>query len=81
MDEPFIPPAESLITLAEWQQTPDRVQRWVIDVWAQNNQYGKRINAQLDGVQFVRDGEPFGEGGISVDAFDAFGDDDDDFLN
>lgn len=53
----------------------------IIGLWAQNNQYGKRINAQLDGVQFVRDGEPFGEGGISVDAFDAFGDDDDDFLN
>lgn len=48
----------------------------IVSLWAQNNQYGKRINAQLDGVQFVRDGEPFGDGGISVDAFDAFGDDD-----
>ena len=48
----------------------------IVSLWAQNNQYGKRINAQLDGVQFVRDGEPFGDGGITVNAFDAFGDDD-----
>jgi transposase len=43
MDEPFIPPPESLITLAEWQQTPDSVQRWVIDVWAQNNQLRETV--------------------------------------
>ena len=48
----------------------------IISLWAQSNAYGKRINAQLDGVQFVRDGEPFGDGGITVNAFDAFGDDD-----
>jgi hypothetical protein len=51
----------------------------IVSLWAQNNGYGKRINAQLDGVQFARDGEAFGEGGISTDAFDAFGDDDDQF--
>lgn len=49
----------------------------LISLWAQNNQYGKRINAQLDGIQFMRDGEPFGDGSIGVDAFDAFGNDDD----
>jgi len=49
----------------------------IISLWPQNNQFGKRVNAQLDGVQFVRDGEPFGDGGVSVDAFDAFDDDDD----
>ena len=53
----------------------------IFSLWAQNNQYGKRINAQLDGVQFAADGEPFGEGGISVDEFADFGGDDfdDDF--
>lgn len=51
----------------------------IVSLWGQNNQYGKRVNAQLDGVQFVRDGEPFGDGGISADAFDAFGDDDEMF--
>lgn len=29
--------------------------------WAQNNKWGKRVNAELQGVQFVADGEPFGE--------------------
>ena len=52
----------------------------IVSLWSQNNQFGKRINAQLDGVQFCRDGEPFGDGGIVADAFDAFGEDDD-FLN
>jgi hypothetical protein len=47
----------------------------IFSLWAQSNSYGKRINAQLDGVQFARDGEPFGDGGTSVDEFDAFGDD------
>lgn len=50
----------------------------IVSLWAQDNQYGKRINAQLDGVQFAGDGEPFGEGGISEDAFDAFDAFDDD---
>ena len=44
----------------------------IISLWAQNNQYGKRINAQLDGVQFAKDGEPFGEGGIDANEFDEF---------
>jgi hypothetical protein len=48
----------------------------IISLWAQNNQFGKRINASLEGVQFCRDGEPFGSGGIDADEFDAFGDDD-----
>ncbi len=52
----------------------------IVNLWAQNNQYGKRINAQLDGVQFCRDGEPFGDSGISAEAFDVFGEEDD-FLN
>ena len=31
-----------------------------IDLWAQDNAYGRRINAALRGVQFVRDGDAFG---------------------
>lgn len=42
----------------------------IIDIWAQDNSYGKRINAQLQGVQFVRDGEAFSGGGTSADASD-----------
>lgn len=33
-----------------------------IDFWAQDNAYGKRINAQLRGVQFYRDGDAFSAG-------------------
>lgn len=47
----------------------------IVHLWAQNNEYGKRINAQLDGVQFFADGEPFGAPGIDADEFDDFDDD------
>lgn len=30
-----------------------------IELWAQDNKYGKRINATLRGVQFLRDGDAF----------------------
>ncbi|MBE0469618.1 MAG: DUF2815 family protein [Methyloprofundus sp.] len=54
----------------------------VIELWAQNNGFGKRINANLLGVQFVKDGTPFSDSVTAsvddFDDFDAFGDDDDD---
>lgn len=34
----------------------------VIEVWAQNNNYGKRINANLVGVQYVKTGSRFSKG-------------------
>jgi hypothetical protein len=41
-------------------------------IWAQQNKYGKRINAQLRGVQFFKDGEAFSGGGAAnPDAFAA----------
>ena len=33
-----------------------------IDLWAQDNGFGKRVNAQLRGVQFLRDGDAFAAG-------------------
>lgn len=47
-----------------------------IELWAQDNQFGKRINAQLGGVQFVRDGDAFSGGGSAADEddFDDLGD-------
>ena len=48
-----------------------------ITLWAQNNKFGKRINANLRGVQFVRDGESFGRPSINVeDEFEAIEDSD-----
>jgi len=43
----------------------------VIEIWAQDNQFGKRINAQLKGVRFVEDGDAFtGTGVANADDFD-----------
>lgn len=65
-----------------------------LTLWIQNNKFGKRINANLRGVQFVRDGEAFGQAPISAeeefdalednspaDSSDDFGDDFDDDID
>lgn len=31
-----------------------------IRLWVQDNNFGKRVNAELKGIQFFKDGEPFG---------------------
>ena len=51
-----------------------------VELWYQKNAYGKRVNANLLGVQFFKDGDAFGEGGstASGDDFDAFDDADTD---
>ena len=38
----------------------------ILDVWSQDNQYGKRVNASLLGVQFLRDGERLAGGGVAA---------------
>tara|TARA_R110002126_G_scaffold41214_2_gene120123 strand:+ start:1881 stop:2411 length:531 start_codon:yes stop_codon:yes gene_type:complete len=38
----------------------------IVDIWIQNNNYGKRANANLYGIQFVKDGDPFGNGPVDV---------------
>jgi hypothetical protein len=47
-----------------------------IEFWAQDNKFGKRINATLKGVQFRDHGEAFGGGSgpTSADEFDDLGD-------
>jgi len=45
----------------------------MLEVWAQDNSYGKRINAQITGVMFSRDGDSFG-GGATPAAADDFAD-------
>lgn len=45
-----------------------------LDVWAMDNQYGKRICASLRGVQFFKDGDRFAGGGVADDdEFDDLG--------
>jgi hypothetical protein len=42
-----------------------------IELWAQDNKYGKRINASLRGVQFLKDGDAFAGGTpADVDEFE-----------
>ena len=43
----------------------------IVDVCVQNNNYGKIVNGNLYGIQFVKDGEAFGSGPTDVgDNFD-----------
>jgi hypothetical protein len=43
----------------------------ILDVWPQDNAYGKRVAASLKGVQFVKNGDAFSGGApASVDEFD-----------
>lgn len=39
-----------------------------VDVWAQNNSYGNRVNCTLRGVMFAGDGEHFGGGSGAASA-------------
>lgn len=49
-----------------------------INPWIQSNSYGKRANANLLGLQFVKDGEPFGDAVVaSADEFDDISEDED----
>tara|TARA_R110000803_G_scaffold116981_1_gene185534 strand:+ start:5742 stop:6278 length:537 start_codon:yes stop_codon:yes gene_type:complete len=51
----------------------------IIDIWIQNNEFGKRANANLYGLQFVKDGDAFGRGNEDVtDDFDDLEDELDD---
>lgn len=50
----------------------------VVRLWAQDNNFGKRINASLEVVQFLRDGEPFGAPAVDLD--EALPDNDDEDL-
>lgn len=46
----------------------------ILDIWPQDNNFGKRVNASLSGVQFFRDGDAFSGGGAAAaDEFEDFG--------
>ena len=52
----------------------------IVDFWVQDNEFGKRVNANLYGIQFVKDGEEFGAGSVDVtDDFAELSEDDFDF--
>jgi|TARA_R110002051_G_scaffold197463_1_gene264920 hypothetical protein len=47
----------------------------VLELWYQDNSYGKRVNCNLLGIQFSKDGDSFGAG--DTDVTDDFDDEDD----
>lgn len=51
-------------------------------LWVQDNEYGKRVNAELRAVQFMRDGERFSDAApvVAEEEFEALPDDDDGVL-
>jgi hypothetical protein len=52
-----------------------------LELWAQDNNYGKRVNASLSGVQFYKDGEAFSGGRASApDDFDDISQTDDELV-
>ena len=53
-----------------------------VRLWAQDNKFGKRVNAEVLAVQFAADGESFGAAPVDAEEeFSKLGDDDDDDLD
>ena len=48
----------------------------IVRVWGQDNKWGKRLNASLEGIRFVEDGEPFGAAPLDPDEFEDLDEDD-----
>lgn len=42
----------------------------IVEFWAQDNNYGKRINATLHKIQFFKDGDAFAGGSMSNEGFE-----------
>lgn len=50
-----------------------------VRAWVQDNKFGKRVNFQLRAIQFVKDGEPFGQAPVKAEEeFESLEDDGDD---
>jgi hypothetical protein len=52
-----------------------------LEIYGLDNQYGKRVSCQLNGIQFAKDGEAFGNSNDTMGDFDELDDDDDDGEN
>lgn len=68
----------SVLTAADGRPYAGCYVNGYIELWAQDNNYGKRINASLRAVQFVKDGDSFtGAKPISPDEIEDLGVDED----
>jgi len=74
----------SLLTEADGVIYPGCYVHAIVDIWAQDNQFGQRINASLLSVRFSRDGPAFGGSPPALTAnavdFDGLTDQDDEEL-
>ncbi|SFN20391.1 Protein of unknown function [Izhakiella capsodis] len=57
----------SVLTTADGKPYAGCYVNATIDIWAMDNNFGKRINASLGGVQFCRDGDAFAGGGMTTE--------------
>lgn len=83
-DRPFVISNDGRGVISEEADSPIYAGCYVnakIRLWAQDNQFGKRINCELVAIQFARDGEPLDGSYVSaeqaVEGFDVTGGDDD----
>lgn len=67
-----IGPAREPLVAADGKPYSGSYVNAIVEIWPQDNQFGKRVNASLLGVQFVKDGERLAGGGVAAaDDFEA----------
>jgi hypothetical protein len=67
-----IGPSQEVLTAADGKPYSGSYGNVIVEFWAQDNKFGKRVNASLMGAQHVKDGERLSGGGIAAaDDFEA----------
>jgi hypothetical protein len=65
-------PSQEVLTAADGKPYSGSYGNIIVEFWAQDNKFGKRVNASLMGAQHVKDGDRLSGGGVaSADDFEA----------
>jgi hypothetical protein len=65
-------PSQEVLTAADGKPYSGSYGNIIVEFWAQDNKFGKRVNASLMGAQHVKDGDRLAGGGIAAaDDFEA----------
>jgi hypothetical protein len=65
-------PSQEVLTAADGKPYSGSYGNVIVEFWAQDNKFGKRVNASLMGAQHVKDGDRLSGGGIAAaDDFEA----------
>jgi hypothetical protein len=65
-------PSQEVLTAADGKPYSGSYGNVIVEFWAQDNKFGKRVNASLMGAQHVKDGDRLAGGGIAAaDDFEA----------